>query len=135
MASPCELADLKGGDQLTAAIITSGPPEVLTSTDVQAVLDIPEPTPAEVVAATPDPAPAPASAEAPAAAGGRAQSRPRRRLRQLMSPVVAATEEPATTEEKPDRTLIWILLGVIVLVGAFLLIHSPQDFLEALVVV
>ena len=40
---PVRLADLKGGDKLTATIVTSAPPEVLTAKDVQAVLDAPEP--------------------------------------------------------------------------------------------
>ena len=65
---PVRLADLKGGDMLTATIVTSAPPEVLTAKDVQAVLDIPEPTVAEVAAEETAAASAAAPAEAPAAA-------------------------------------------------------------------
>ena len=42
---PVRLADLKGGDQLTATIVTSGPPSVLTQKEVAAVLETPEPRP------------------------------------------------------------------------------------------
>ena len=116
---PVRLADLKGGDMLTATIVTSAPPEILTSKDVQAVLDIPEPTAAEVAAeetaaadAAPVAAAEPAPAEAvPAAAG---------------TSVVTATEEPAKTEDKPDRTLIWIALAAIVAIGAFLLMRRKK---------
>src|SRR6186713_571320 len=108
---PVRLADLKGGDMLTATIVTSAPPEVLTAKDVQAVLDIPEPTPAEVAAAEPAPAPAAASAEAPAAAAAEpapAEAAPAT----TDSPVVTATEEPKA-EEKPDRKWMWIALVLI----------------------
>jgi hypothetical protein len=113
---PVRLSDLKGGDMLTATIITAGPPEVLTTKDVQAVLDMPEPTVAEVtaeeMAATPvasaaEPAPAeaaPASAE---------------------TPVVTASE-PATNEEKPDRKWLWIVLGAIAVLVAFLLMRKKK---------
>jgi len=110
---PAILADLKADDTLSATIITSGPPEVLTAKEVQVVLDTPEPTPAEVIAAesaaaAPEPAPAEA---APAPTD---------------TPVVAATEEPAKTEEKPDRKLIWIGLGLIIVIGAFLLMRRKK---------
>ena len=78
---PVRLADLKGGDMLTATIVTSAPPEVLTAKDVQAVLDMPEPTAAEVAAEETAAAPAAAPAEAPARRR-LSQPRPRRRLRQ-----------------------------------------------------
>ena len=72
---PVRLAELKRGDMLTATIVSSAPPEVITAKEVQAVLDSPEPTPAEVAAAET----AAASAEAPAAAAEPAPAR--RRLR------------------------------------------------------
>ena len=124
---PVRLADLKGGDMLTATIVTSAPPEVLTAKDVQAVLDTPEPTPAEVVAAeAPAAAPAAAPAEAPAEAAAEpapAEAAPAT----TETPVVAATEEPAKTEEKPDRKWIWIVLGLIVVIGAFLLMRRKKS--------
>jgi len=122
---PVRLADLKGGDQLTATIVTSAPPEVLTAKDVQAVLDIPEPTAAEVAAEAPASAPAAAPAEAPAAAA--AEPAPAEAAPATTDyPVVAATEEPAKTEEKPDRKWIWIALGLIVVIGAFLLMRKKK---------
>ncbi len=123
---PVRLADLKKGDMLTATIVTSAPPEVLTAKDVEAVLDTPEPTPAEVAAAeAPAAAPAAAPAEAPAAAAAEpapAEAAPAT----TETPVVAATEEPAKTEEKPDRKLIWIVLGLIIVIGVFLLMRRKK---------
>ena len=119
---PVRLADLKGGDMLTATIVTAGPPEVLTAKDVQAVLDIPEPTVAEVVAAEEA---AEASAEAPAAAA--AEPAPAEAAPAASDiPVVTASEEPAKTEEKPDRKWIWIVLGLIVVIVAFLLLRKKK---------
>ena len=73
---PVRLADLKGGDELTATIVTSAPPEVLTAKQVEAVLDLPEPTPAEVAAEEP----AAALLLKPREAARPSQPRPRRRL-------------------------------------------------------
>ena len=121
---PVRLADLKGGDQLTATIVTSAPPEVLTAKDVQAVLDIPEPTPAEVAAEEAAPAPAAAAAEAPAMAAAEpapAEAAPA----STDSPVVTATEEPKA-EEKPDRKWMWIALAVIIVIAVFLLMRRKK---------
>ena len=108
---PVRLADLRGGDMLTATIITSAPPEVLTEKDVQAVLDLPEPTVAEVVAEeTAAPAEAPATEPAPAEA----------------APAAAEAPLVTGTEEKPDRKWLWIALGVIVVIGAFLLMRRKK---------
>lgn len=63
------LADLKRGDKLTAVIITSGPPAILTAKEVDATLadSSPATAPAPMAAAT-GTAPSPAPAAAPAAA-------------------------------------------------------------------
>ena len=122
---PVRLADLKGGDMLTATIVTSAPPEVLTAKDVQAVLDMPEPTPAEVAAAEPAPAPAAASAEAPAAAAAEpaaAEAAPAA----SDTPEITATQEPVKTEEKPDRKWIWIVLALIIVIVAFLVMRKKK---------
>jgi len=128
---PVRLADLKGGDMLTATIVTSAPPEVLTAKDVQAVLDIPEPTPAEVAAAEPAPAaaaaaaaPAAASAEAPAAAAEPAAADAAAPASD--TPEITATQEPVKTEEKPDRKWIWIVLILIIVIAAFLLMRKKK---------
>ena len=118
---PVRLADLKGGDMLTATIVTSAPPEVLTAKDVQAVLDIPEPTAAEVAAEET----AAASAEAPAAAVAEpaaAEAAPAA----SDTPEITATEEPVATEEKPDRKWIWIVLGLILVIVVFLLMRKKK---------
>jgi hypothetical protein len=122
---PVRLADLKGGDMLTATIVTSAPPEVLTAKDVQAVLDIPEPTPAEVAAAEPAPAPAAASAAAPAAAAAEPAAA-EAAAPATGTPEITATQEPVKTEEKPDRKWIWIVLGLIIVIGAYLLMRKKK---------
>jgi hypothetical protein len=120
---PVRLADLKGGDKLTATIVTSAPPEVLTAKDVQAVLDIPEPTVAEVTAEEAA-APAAAPAEAPAAAA--AEPAPAEAIPvSTESPVVTASEE-VKTEEKPDRKWMWIALAVIVAIVVFLMMRRKK---------
>ena len=121
---PVRLADLKGGDKLTATIITAGPPDVLTAKDVQAVLDMPEPTVAEVTAEEAAAAPAAAPAEAPAAAA--AEPAPAEAAPAATDTPVAAAEEPAKTEEKPDRKWIWIALALVVVIGAFLLMRKKK---------
>jgi hypothetical protein len=123
---PVRLADLKGGDKLTATIVTSAPPEVLTAKDVQAVLDIPEPTPAEVTAEEAAPAPAAAPAEAPAAAAASEPAPAEAAPASSDVPLVTATGEPAKTEEKPDRKWIWIVLGLIVVIAIFLLMRKKK---------
>ena len=110
---------------LTATIVTAGPPEVLTAKDVQAVLDMPEPTVAEVAAEETAAAPAAAPAEAPAAAAAEpapAEAAPATTDNQE----ITATQEPVKTEEKPDRKWIWIVLGLIIVIAAFLLMRKKK---------
>lgn len=110
---------------LTATIVTSAPPEVLTAKDVQAVLDMPEPTVAEVAAEEAAAAPAAAPAEAPAAAATEpapAEAAPAA----SDTPEITATQEPVKTEEKPDRKWIWIVLVLIILIGAYLLMRKKK---------
>jgi hypothetical protein len=122
---PVRLADLKGGDMLTATIVTAGPPEVLTAKDVQAVLDMPEPTVAEVTAEETAAAPAAAPAEAPAMAA--AEPAPAEAAPAASdTPEITATQEPVKTEEAPDRKWIWIVLGLIIVIAAFLLMRKKK---------
>jgi preprotein translocase subunit SecD len=126
---PVRLADLKGGDMLTATIVTSAPPEVLTAKQVEAVLDLPEPTPAEVAAEETAAAPVAATAEpAPAepAPGEPAPGEAMPVATDADTPVVTGPGVPAPAEEKPDRKLIWILLAVIVVIAAFLLMRKKK---------
>jgi len=122
---PVRLADLKGGDQLTATIVTSGPPVILTDQQVTAELSAPEPAPAEEATAAPAAAPtataAPpaAAAEPPPPAAEPAATEP------AATPAVAAvTDEPAKPEEKPaDRKFIWIGLVVVIAIVVFMLMR------------
>jgi len=122
---PVRLADLKGGDQLTATIVTEGPPSVLTEKEVLAVLAAPEEAPAaeEPAAAAPvaaksaEAAPVAASAEATPAAEPPAATE---------TPAVAATTEEVKTEEKPDRKWLWIGVVVVGLIIAFLLMRKKK---------
>lgn len=118
---PTRLIDLKAGDTLTATIITTGPPEVLTEKQVQAVLDAPL---AELAAAQP-PAETPVAETPPAAAAPTPATEP-----------VAAESPPAATEttqeatppaKEPDnRRMLWIGLVVIIVIGALLLMRRRR---------
>ena len=61
------LSQFRPGDRLSATIITDGPPETVTESQVAAMVD-PAAKPAPVAAAAPPPAPAPARDPAPAPA-------------------------------------------------------------------
>ena len=129
---PVRLTDLKDGDTLTAIIVTSAPPEVVTEKNVQAVLDAPL---AELAAAQP-PAAAPTAAEPPAAEPAAAAAEPAAATETVAdappaataTPVSTATTQEATTpaEEPADRRLMWIGLFVIIVVGAFLLMRRRR---------
>jgi len=74
---PARVADLRRGDKLTATLITSGPPSVLTEKEVQATLAEPQTPPAPMqvaAAATPPPAAAAPPADAPQPAPAKAAS-------------------------------------------------------------
>ena len=124
---PVRLADLKGGDQLTATIVTDGPPVVLTDQQVKAELSAPEPAPAEEPAPQPAAATATAPAEtAPAVAAEPPPPAPETPAAEpAATPAPAAvTDEPAKPEEKPaDRKFIWIGLVVVIAIVVFLLMR------------
>jgi hypothetical protein len=124
---PARLIDLKPGDTLSATIVTSAPPEVLTQKQVQAVLDAPLP---ELVAAQPPEEPPVAEAPAPAATPVVATETPA-----VESPppaaatpvsAVATQETPVPAEEPPDRRALWIGVVVVVAIGAFLLMRRRR---------
>ena len=118
---PATVSDFRAGDTLSATIVTSKPPQIVTERDVQATLArAPDsaaasppaapaaapPAPAPVAAAPPAPAPAATSAappEAPAASTAPAQSAP---------PSVPTT--PETSSSWPVVVLVGlVLLGVV----------------------
>jgi len=64
---PAQLSDFREGDVLTATVITTKPPQVLTERQVQATVPTPAAT-SGIAPAAPAPAPAPRAAAAPAPA-------------------------------------------------------------------
>ena len=129
---PTRVTQLRKGDQLTATIITPGPPEVLTEKEVQAALDAPPAAAAPAAMAAPAEAPAatPAATETPPAAA-MTETPPAETMSEAPAaeapaaasdaPVVITGEETA----KPDRRWVWILLVVIVVV-AFLVMRRRK---------
>jgi hypothetical protein len=76
---PAQASDFREGDQLTATIITTKPPQVLTQREVQATVARKEPPPAPAQSAPVEPAaasPAPAAPALPATLPKTASSRP-----------------------------------------------------------
>jgi hypothetical protein len=124
---PTRLIDLKEGDTLTATIVTSAPPEVLTQKDVQAVLDAPLP---ELAAAQPPEEPPVAQTPAPAAAPATATETPVEESPPpaAATPVSAETTQAAPTpaEEPSNNRALWIGVIVIVAIGAFLLMRRRR---------
>ena len=120
---PVRLADLKGGDMLTATIVTSAPPEVLTSKDVQAVLDIPEPTAAEVAAE--ETVNCGCSLKRPLRRR-LSQRRLRRCLRQRVPRWLRQRKSRERLKTSPIERWIWIALAAIVAIGAFLLMRRKK---------
>ena len=104
------IADLKKGDKLSAVIITSGPPVVLTEKEVQAVLA----EPAEAAAA-PTAAAAPMAAAQPAPAG--ATSAP---------PPAAPKAAMAPTPEASGMGLTWIWIAIAIAIVVFLLMRRRK---------
>jgi hypothetical protein len=125
---PVKVTDLHVGDELTATIVTSAPPQVETAKDVQAALDAPEPAPpapAEVPAAAPAPTPAPqptAAATEPAPA-----AEPAAEPAATPAPPPVTTDAATKPEEPPaDHKLLWIVLVLIVVIVAFLLMRRKR---------
>jgi hypothetical protein len=106
--------DLKRGDRLTATLISRAPPEVLTDTQVKAVLAEPD-TPAPVTMAAPTatagtPATTPAVEAAPAAEEPAAEAPAEVAAAPAEEPAVVA----AVVEEETSHALWWWLLAVLV---------------------
>ncbi len=120
---PLKIMNLNAGDELTATIVTTAPPLVLTKKQVEATLAAEPPAPAvapEPQAAAPAPAAAAQSAAAPAAqpAEPAAASAP-----QPAAPAVASSETPPES-----RSHLWMwMLGLVAVIVALFLIGRNRD--------
>jgi len=110
---PATVSDFRAGDTLTATIITSKPPQVVTDKEVQATL-------ARVAEPAPAPAAAPAAA-APSAAASRAAAPPAPAGAAAAAseppPPAPAASAPAQTELPPlpttrETSSTWPLMGL-----------------------
>ena len=110
------IADLKKGDKLSAVIITSGPPVVLTEKEVQAVLA--EPAEAAVAQAVAAATPAPAAAT-PAPAGATSAPPP------AAPKSSAAVPAPAPADTGMGLTWIWIAIAIAIVVFLFMRRRKP----------
>ena len=126
---PTSLSSLQPGDQLTATIVTSGPPEVLTAKDVQATLAAPEAAPAPAAPAEAPPAAAeapPAAAETAPAAAAETPPAAEAPTDAPATPAAATDEGTKPAEEQPNRRLLWIVLAAIVVIAVFLLMRKRR---------
>ena len=124
---PMRLFNLESGDQISAKIVTAGPPEVLTQSQVDAILAKapPPPKPAPAAQPTPEPAPAPAAAAPAAEPAAEPAVEPAPEL--TPQPVAEAAPEPAPAPEpvEEDRTLwFWILLLLILAIVVWLVARN-----------
>jgi hypothetical protein len=122
---PVRVFNLEVGDQVSARIVTAGPPEVLTQQQVDAYLEQP---PAPVAAA-----PAPAEVTAAAAPEPAAEAVPGPDPEPVADPApepvaeIAPAPEPAPepVEEKSNLWL-WILLLLILAIVAWLVVRNSN---------
>jgi hypothetical protein len=120
-----KIQDLNTGDEISATIVTTAAPLVLTEKQVQASLAAaaaaPPPSPAPVpAAAAPAPAAAPAAAPAPAAEpAAEPVAEP------AAEPAVVAVEEPVA--EGGSRLWLWILVLAVLALILFLVFRGKGD--------
>jgi cell division septation protein DedD len=122
---PARVKDLRRGDKLTATLISLTAPEVLTETQVKAVLA--EPVPVPVAAAAPEPsAPAATAAAAAPAAETPAAETPAAEA----AAAAPAAAEPVVAEAAPEGRsmtwLYWLLALVVVAIVAKLLFGGKK---------
>jgi len=123
---PIHVYDLKRGDQISARIVTAGPPEVLTKQQVDAILA----QPAAPVAAAAPPAEEPAAATPEATAAPTPEAEP---LAEAAPEIVAeeapAPETMAATEpvEEKSKLWLWILLLIVLAVVAWLVTRNKKE--------
>ena len=127
---PAAVSDFRAGDTLTATIITSKPPQIVTEKEVQATLAraepaaAPRPAPAAAPPAAAPPAaapPAPATAAAPAAS-----SAPPAAPAASTAPV--QTEPPSLPTTQQETSSAWPLvgLGLVLLVVVALVVRRRR---------
>jgi len=131
---PAAVSDFRAGDTLTATIITSQPPRVVTEKEVQATLArAPEPAtapPPAPAAAPPAPAAAPPAAArpAPATAAPAAASSEPPPAAPAASTAPAQTEPPSLPATSQETSSAWPLvgLGLALLVGVALVVRRRR---------
>jgi hypothetical protein len=126
---PVRLFNLESGDQISAKIVTAGPPEVLTQSQVDAILAKAPPPPKPAPAAEPTPKPAPAAAAPAAEPAEEPDAEPAAEPAPEMTPepVAEAAPEPAPAPEpvEENRTLwFWILLLLILAIVVWLVARN-----------
>jgi hypothetical protein len=131
---PLKIMNMNPGDELTATIVTTAPPLVLTQKQVDATLAAaaaaPAPAPAAPApaAAEPAPAPAPATAAAPPApepaAPPAAEPAAAPAPAPAAEPAVVATETP---EKGGSRIWLWILVLAALALILFLVFRNKDD--------
>ena len=133
---PAAVSDFRAGDTLTATIITSKPPQVVTEKEVQATLArapapaaAPPPAPAAAPpAAHPAAAPSAAAPPAPATAAPPAASSEPPPAAPAASTAPAQTEPPSLPATQQETSSAWPLvgLGLVLLVVVALIVRRRR---------
>lgn len=123
---PIRLFNLDAGDQISAKIVTAGPPDVLTQQQVDAILA----KPAATVAAAPAP---PADAPAASPPEPAAEAAPEPVADYAPEPVAEAMAAPAPAPaqvsepvEEDSKLWYWVLLLIILAIVAWLVARSSR---------
>ena len=124
--------NLEAGDQISARIVTAGPPEVLTERQVDAILAKAEP-PAPA-APTPAPAPAPAPAPEPAASAPATESAAAPAVEPATEMAAVAVAEAAPPEPAPvpepveesSNLWLWILLLLVLAIVVWVVLRNRE---------
>ncbi len=120
---PVRLFNLEPGDQISAKIVTAGPPEVLTQQQVDAILAQPAAPVAAAAAPAEEPAASTPEATAAPAAEPVAEAAP-----EVVAEAAPAPEPMAATEpvEEKSNLWLWILLLIVLAVVAWLVTRNKK---------